>query len=129
MKTHRVDIRDPAARSMRFAVTVDGIVRYVGSQPECDQRAAIFVPKTIAPAGPSLAALGASEPLTINGNPASERAGLPLPRRCRNCLRKVKRPPQNGAAVKFVEDSRGIAHLDRAVDCMYGVGERPHDWR
>ncbi len=30
---------------MRFAVTVDGIVRYVGSQPECDQRAAIFVPK------------------------------------------------------------------------------------
>jgi len=30
---------------MRFAVTVDGIVRYVGSQLECDRRAAIFVPK------------------------------------------------------------------------------------
>ena len=45
-------------------------------------------------------------------------------------LNIVKRPPQNGAAVEFVEDGRG--------DCLTSIvllsvctvlGERPHDWR
>ena len=29
----------------RFAVAVDGLVRYVGSQAECQQRAAILLPR------------------------------------------------------------------------------------
>jgi len=29
----------------RFAFAVDGLVRYVGSQVECERRAAILVPK------------------------------------------------------------------------------------
>ena len=45
MKSHSVDIVIQQLDEMRFAVTVDGIVRYVGSQPECDRRAAIFVPE------------------------------------------------------------------------------------
>jgi hypothetical protein len=45
MKSHSVDIVIQQLDEMRFAVTVDGIVRYVGSQRECDRRAAIFVPK------------------------------------------------------------------------------------
>ena len=35
---HRVDER-------RYAVTVDGVVRYVGTQEECERRVAILVPK------------------------------------------------------------------------------------
>jgi hypothetical protein len=31
---------------MRFAFAVDGLVRYVGSQVECERRAAILVHKT-----------------------------------------------------------------------------------
>jgi hypothetical protein len=45
MKTHKVDIVIQRLDEMRFAVAVDGIARYVGSRPECDRRAAIFVPK------------------------------------------------------------------------------------
>jgi SH3-like domain-containing protein len=45
MKTHKGDVVIQRLDEWRFAVAVDGLVRYVGSQVECERRAAIFVPK------------------------------------------------------------------------------------
>jgi hypothetical protein len=46
MKTDKIDIVIQRLDDMRFAVAVDGLVRYVGSQVECERRAAIFAPKS-----------------------------------------------------------------------------------
>jgi hypothetical protein len=46
MNTHKIDIVIQRLDDMRFAVAVDGLVRYVGSQVECERRAAIFAPKS-----------------------------------------------------------------------------------
>ena len=45
MKTHKGDVVIQRLDEWRFAVAVDGLVRYIGSQVECERRAAIFVPK------------------------------------------------------------------------------------
>jgi SH3-like domain-containing protein len=45
MKTHKGDVVIQRLDEWRFAVAVDGLVRYVESQVECERRAAIFVPK------------------------------------------------------------------------------------
>ena len=45
MKTHKVDIAIQRLDESRFAIAVDGLVRYVGSQAECERRAAILAPK------------------------------------------------------------------------------------
>jgi hypothetical protein len=45
MKTHKGDVVIQRLDEWRFAFAVDGLVRYVGSQVECERRAAIFVPK------------------------------------------------------------------------------------
>ena len=45
MKTHNVDIVIQRLDESRFAIAVDGLVRYVGSQVECERRAAILAPK------------------------------------------------------------------------------------
>jgi len=46
MKTHKGDIVIQRLDEGRYAVTVDGVVRYVGSQVECERRVAILVPKS-----------------------------------------------------------------------------------
>jgi hypothetical protein len=45
MKTHKGDVVIQRLDEWRYAVAVDGVVRYVGSQVECERRAAILVPK------------------------------------------------------------------------------------
>jgi hypothetical protein len=45
MKTHKGDIVIQRLDEGRYAVAVDGIVRYVGTQEECERRVAILVPK------------------------------------------------------------------------------------
>jgi hypothetical protein len=45
MKTHKIDIVIQRLDNMRFAVAADGLVRYVGSQVECERRAAILAPR------------------------------------------------------------------------------------
>jgi hypothetical protein len=45
MKSQKRDVVVQRLDEWRFAVAVDGVVRYVGSEPECDRRAAILVPK------------------------------------------------------------------------------------
>ena len=45
MKTHNRDVVIQRLDEGRFAFAVDGLVRYVGSQVECERRAAILVTK------------------------------------------------------------------------------------
>ena len=45
MKTHKGDVVIQRLDEWRFAVAVDGLVRYVGSQVECERRAAILLSK------------------------------------------------------------------------------------
>ena len=45
MKTDNSDVVIQRLDEWRYAVAVDGLVRYAGSQAECERRAAIFVPK------------------------------------------------------------------------------------
>jgi len=45
MKTQKFEIVIQRLDKTRFAVAVDGLVRYVGSQAECERRAAILLPK------------------------------------------------------------------------------------
>ena len=47
MNTHKGDILVRRLDEWRFAVAVDGVVRYVGSRVECERRAAILVRGTI----------------------------------------------------------------------------------
>ena len=46
MKTHKGDILIQRLDENRYAVAVDGVVRYVGSQAECERRLAILAPKS-----------------------------------------------------------------------------------
>ena len=45
MKTHKGDVVIQRLDEWRYAVAVDGLVRYVGSQPECERRVAALAPK------------------------------------------------------------------------------------
>ena len=45
MKTQNFDIVIQRLDETRFAVAVGGLVRYVGSQAECERRAAILLPR------------------------------------------------------------------------------------
>ena len=45
MKTGKADVVIQPLDEGRFAFAVDGLVRYVGSQVECERRAAILVTK------------------------------------------------------------------------------------
>lgn len=45
MKTHKGAIVIERLDERRYAVTVDGIVRFVGTQEECQQRAAMLIQK------------------------------------------------------------------------------------
>jgi hypothetical protein len=45
MKTNKGDVVIQRLDERRFAVAVDGIVRYVGSRDECERRVAIMLPK------------------------------------------------------------------------------------
>jgi len=45
MKTQKIEILIQRLDETRFAVAVDGLVRYVGSQAECERRAAILLPR------------------------------------------------------------------------------------
>jgi hypothetical protein len=48
MKTHKSDV-DVVVRRLdeaRYAVAVDGVVRYVGTEEECKRRVAILAPKS-----------------------------------------------------------------------------------
>ena len=45
MKTQNFEIVIQRLDETRFAVAVDGLVRYVGSQAECQRRAAILLPR------------------------------------------------------------------------------------
>ena len=45
MKADKGDVVIQRLDEWRFAFAVDGLVRYVGSQVECERRAAILVPK------------------------------------------------------------------------------------
>ena len=44
MKTHKRAIVIERLDERRYAVTVDGIVRYVGTQEECQRRLAMLAP-------------------------------------------------------------------------------------
>jgi len=46
MKTHKSDIVIQRLDEGRYGVAVDGIIRYVGSQAECERRVAILAPKS-----------------------------------------------------------------------------------
>ena len=43
--THKGNVVIQRLDESRYAVAVDGVVRYVGSQVECERRAAILIPK------------------------------------------------------------------------------------
>ena len=45
MKTHKAGVEILSSDGNRYAVTFDGIVRYVGAFAECERRAAILTPK------------------------------------------------------------------------------------
>ena len=45
MKTRNRDIVIQRLDERRYALAVDGIVRYVGSEEECQRRLAILIPK------------------------------------------------------------------------------------
>jgi hypothetical protein len=45
MKSHKGDIVIQRLDEGRFALAVDGVVRYVGSQEECERRVVIMAPK------------------------------------------------------------------------------------
>jgi hypothetical protein len=45
MKTQKVEVLIRRLDEVRYAVAVDGVVRYVGTQEECERRVAILVPK------------------------------------------------------------------------------------
>jgi len=45
MKSHKDDLVVRRLDEGRYAVSVDGIVRYVGTQEECERRVAILAPK------------------------------------------------------------------------------------
>ena len=45
MKSQKRDVVIQRLDEWRYAVAVDGLVRYVGSQVECERRAAIKIPK------------------------------------------------------------------------------------
>jgi len=45
MKTHKAAILIERLDERRYAVTVDGIVRYVGTQEECQRRLAVLTQK------------------------------------------------------------------------------------
>ena len=45
MKTQKTETVIQRLDETRFAVAVDGLVRYVGSQAECERRAAILLPR------------------------------------------------------------------------------------
>jgi hypothetical protein len=45
MNTHKGSVVIRRLNEARYAVSVDGIVRYVGSQEECERRVAILAPK------------------------------------------------------------------------------------
>ena len=44
MKTHNRDIIVQRLDERRYALTIDGIVRYVGTEEECQRRLAMLVP-------------------------------------------------------------------------------------
>ncbi len=46
MKARKVGIEILRLDENRYAVTIDGIVRYVGTLEECERRAAILSPKS-----------------------------------------------------------------------------------
>jgi len=50
MKTEQSRVAIERLDEARYAVYVDGIVRYVGSREECDRRVAILAPKRDRPA-------------------------------------------------------------------------------
>jgi hypothetical protein len=45
MKTHVGDVVIQRLDEWRYALAVDGVVRYVGTQEECERRVAILAPK------------------------------------------------------------------------------------
>ncbi len=45
MKTQKGEVVVRRLDEERYAVAVDGVVRYVGTQEECERRVAILVPK------------------------------------------------------------------------------------
>ena len=45
MKTQKRDVVIQRLDEWRYAVAVDGLVRYVGSQMECERRLAVLAPK------------------------------------------------------------------------------------
>ena len=85
MKTDNSDVVIQRVDEWRYAVAVDGLVRYAGSQAECERRAAIFVPKNDRDLdarpwarAPPLATAGLSGPLetTENAHRRISRRGL-----------------------------------------------------
>lgn len=46
MKTEQSRVAMERLDEARYAVYVDGVVRYVGSQEECERRVAILAPKS-----------------------------------------------------------------------------------
>jgi hypothetical protein len=48
MKTHKRDVVIQRLDEWRYAVAVDGVVCYVGTQVECERRAAIWLRRMIA---------------------------------------------------------------------------------
>jgi hypothetical protein len=58
MKARKTGVEIQRLHETRFAVVVDGLVRYVGTLEECQRRAAILTPEdTRAHPGPSAAEL------------------------------------------------------------------------
>ena len=49
MKARKTGIEIQRLHETRFAVVVDGLVRYVGTLEECQRRAAILTPEDTAP--------------------------------------------------------------------------------
>jgi len=45
MKARRAGVEIQRLDEKRYAVTIDGVVRYVGTLEECERRAAIFTPR------------------------------------------------------------------------------------
>ena len=46
MKTYKREVVVQRLDERRYALTVDGVVRYVGTEEECQRRLAMLVPKT-----------------------------------------------------------------------------------
>jgi hypothetical protein len=45
MKSHKCEVVVQQLDERRYALAVDGVVRYVGTEEECQRRLAILVPK------------------------------------------------------------------------------------